>query len=857
MQEWNEVKLFISSTFNDMHAERDYLVTEVFPELREWCEARRLRLTDIDLRWGISKDQPETEDTVRTCLRCIDECRPFFLCFVGQRRGWIPDLEKYSAGNTEYEGLSAHLDRSSITEIEIEHAALAPMMHILSDKRERADKCNALFFFREDPFTGKAGKKETSIFRGLFSRSSHVSGSIDCNLTDAQRRIYTNAGTEDESAEDEKLEALRQRIYKEWPVHSYRCRWDAAAITEELRSLGDVCQGRLTDFSCDGMPLRDTILSALKAAIVKEYPEHVPVSEPDPYDEDALEQHLFAQMSCFDFTGRSEYLESIRSYAETDSDGDSLLLFGEEGVGKTALLSKLWHELDGTGKKIVFRSCGVTDASVSESELYLSIGNECGMFRASEKDPSLRKQIDTVFLSNMLEQGFDTLILDGAEQLTGRNELRSIGRIPTGFHLILSSNRQQDIDSLHFPKKVIRLSGISDLNERISLVKTFLKRSLKSLSYEQMNLLVSSEGADNPLYLKTVCSELISYGSHAGLTDKIKCFGDSLEDAFLEVLRTVENECQDNRRLFPLLCGLLGFGRGGLDEVELLRAFGKLGYAGEDTRYRIRMILRRLRPYLSRANGRFDFPFYSLRNAACIKYRDLERQLRQSLVFIYLQNLGSAPVPSPNGGVVEVHGSRELLYQYVMLGDEDGLRDVLQRDSLLNRIPPAVYFSEYKNGGFYYCDQDSDQGYGIGCVLLAELFLKKAISNKDIIGRFYPHPYRSKCMALRERSDQTEFFRFRDLFYELTQYATSSMRLITCAARSIRSVDDYYALKAKLNNLITNDSGIFSMMDYLSNFGAHETGLSHQIEDLADGALLARQSALEAISEMPKFLVET
>ena len=49
---WETVHIFISSTFNDMHAERDYLVKEVFPELRDWCEERKLRLVDIDLRWG-------------------------------------------------------------------------------------------------------------------------------------------------------------------------------------------------------------------------------------------------------------------------------------------------------------------------------------------------------------------------------------------------------------------------------------------------------------------------------------------------------------------------------------------------------------------------------------------------------------------------------------------------------------------------------------------------------------------------------------------------------------------------------------------------------------------------------------
>lgn len=48
---WKTVRLFISSTFADMHAERDYLIKSVIPKLRERCFARRLHLVDIDLRW--------------------------------------------------------------------------------------------------------------------------------------------------------------------------------------------------------------------------------------------------------------------------------------------------------------------------------------------------------------------------------------------------------------------------------------------------------------------------------------------------------------------------------------------------------------------------------------------------------------------------------------------------------------------------------------------------------------------------------------------------------------------------------------------------------------------------------------
>ena len=65
-----KVHVFTSSTFNDMHAERDYLVKRVFPELADWCERRKLRLVDVDLRWGVTEaDATANANVVRTCLK--------------------------------------------------------------------------------------------------------------------------------------------------------------------------------------------------------------------------------------------------------------------------------------------------------------------------------------------------------------------------------------------------------------------------------------------------------------------------------------------------------------------------------------------------------------------------------------------------------------------------------------------------------------------------------------------------------------------------------------------------------------------------------------------------------------------
>ena len=50
-QTWKTARIFISPTFRDMHAERDYLGKAVFPESRERSAKRWLHLVDVDLRW--------------------------------------------------------------------------------------------------------------------------------------------------------------------------------------------------------------------------------------------------------------------------------------------------------------------------------------------------------------------------------------------------------------------------------------------------------------------------------------------------------------------------------------------------------------------------------------------------------------------------------------------------------------------------------------------------------------------------------------------------------------------------------------------------------------------------------------
>src|SRR5207247_2019538 len=66
--QWRTVRVFISSTFRDMHAERDHLVKVVFARLRQWCAERRLHLVDIDLRWGVTEAEANNGQALDICL---------------------------------------------------------------------------------------------------------------------------------------------------------------------------------------------------------------------------------------------------------------------------------------------------------------------------------------------------------------------------------------------------------------------------------------------------------------------------------------------------------------------------------------------------------------------------------------------------------------------------------------------------------------------------------------------------------------------------------------------------------------------------------------------------------------------
>jgi tetratricopeptide (TPR) repeat protein len=131
------IRVFVSSTFRDMHGERNFLVKYIFPQLRKLCEIRGVSWGEVDLRWGVTDEQKAEGKVLPICLEEIKRCRPFFIGILGNRYGWVPDEIPQDLLERE-EWLKTH-NNHSVTELEILHGVL----------RNPEMTKHAFFYFRD------------------------------------------------------------------------------------------------------------------------------------------------------------------------------------------------------------------------------------------------------------------------------------------------------------------------------------------------------------------------------------------------------------------------------------------------------------------------------------------------------------------------------------------------------------------------------------------------------------------------------------------------------------------------------------------------------------------------------------
>ena len=688
MINWEEIPVFISSTFNDMHAERDYLVKNVFPELAEWCERRKLRLIDIDLRWGITSEDTSSKNVVKKCLAGIDEKRSIFLCFLGQRRGWVPNdpvrlahEKKYGTGGRGNDELGDtakwYDDRKaaaiygkekffgveSVTEIEIEHALLSPMYRFF-DGNQPKPYDHTLFFFRDEP--------------------------VDANWDATHCKLYRNDGVLDDGGDirqtDEKLDSFKAEVRNRTHVISYGCRWDVTKDTPELLPSEKYDNeptpeylkkreekrrqsiGRLVDFTVPweniskaaieeqlediyrekgeevafknlrSIPLKYVIIAWLRSEIIAKTGRKTAVTDSsDRYALDLEQQDIFIHNTCEGFVAVHDAHEKLNNYIASKGLNKTLLLTAEAGLGKSTLLAQWVTEKRDNGHAVIARFCGTSDLASEPYSLWDSICHERAI-KTPDTIDELRQNFKNL-LQSLSAAGKVVIVIDAIDQLPEGVQMLSWipPALPDNVKFIISlklpAEKPLEIDKTRF--ETIPLIPIDNDSKR-ALISKYLAKNLKELDKTHIDFICGEypvnekreKTSANPLYLKILVSELRQFGAFEQLGEHIERFGETPVEAFSNVLDKLESEqafdVLDPSRSVPFLFGLLSCARRGLSEDEMARCFFYQFGIDSPVYDTIRFLLRRVRPFMARRNGRADFLYDEFRKAALAKYGKID-----------------------------------------------------------------------------------------------------------------------------------------------------------------------------------------------------------------------------------------
>ena len=751
--QWENVYIFISSTFNDMHAERDYLVKRVFPQLSAWCEERKLRLVDIDLRWGVSEaDATENKRVVQVCLDRIDACRPFFLCFLGQRRGWVPD--ECDIGEGVYKNFPKLLEKrysgnASVTEMEILHALIDPLhgglMRLADGGTKEANPVDYAFFFLRDP------------------------GYLDAITNPDTRKVYTNDTDADPARADAELQRWRNEIIPGTgrPVSGYFAEWRddestpeialpfyvpttapqdsgiwQAAFTKWARAWADkgvmvgeggeitdtqelakataynqiFTGGRLGGFNSGGEELADIIIEQLKAAITERFGERAEQAQ-TPLQRELDQQAQFLQTASEGFIERVGDFDELDAYIQSP-DTRPFGLTAYAGMGKTSLLAHFidTYRPEAENETLHYRFVGGSDDSVSAERLLRSLLKELKeRGKLSSDIPA-----DTVDMLNKLPDilgeagkfGKTLIVIDALNQLQGSmTDLSWIpSALPENVKMIVSFKRGDEDAEEYYERQerdqtmlLVSVKPFDSMDDRKKLVEAYLDQYFKELDEPRINALIGSGGANNPLFLKVALSELRVFGVHNDLSEMIKSnFGNSPVTAFNAVLARMENDpaytAISPAISLPHVFGWLAHSKYGLSVKELadLLVRENLTDSESNAKDAVYLIVRQLRPYLAKRDGRVDFFYESFKIAATERYTGAYDYARSAAEWHRSLAEYFETLPLENR-----HRLMEQAWQYACAGLGEELKTLLwsycNLDARLQRFDINTLIEDYNN----------------------------------------------------------------------------------------------------------------------------------------------------------------
>ena len=544
------VRVFVSSTFRDMHAERDELVKRIFPRLRKLCGARGVTFAEIDLRWGITDEQAAEGKVLPICLAEIERCRPYFVGLIGQRYGWIP--EDISPDLCAQQPWLAEHRRRSVTELEILHGVL----------NDTGMARHAFFYFRSRDYLARVPPAARADYEEVASPDAIAPYSAD--------EAAARAGLRRQQLED-----LKARI-----------RASGCPVREDYP---------------DPVALGEMVFADLARVIDQRFPGEERL---DPLDRDTFEHNAFAQNRVFGYVPRESYLGRLDAHVA--GENAPLVITGAPGVGKSALAAwwvlhyrkfaveqspaprRFWQRRTRSSTPyaplvVHFVAAGNDSADIATllRRLIGELHRHVPLRGEAPEDP---QQLSAAFARVLVRAAAKrrvVLVIDGLDQLEDRHGALDLTwmpeDIPSKIRMIVSCGPGRTLDILArrgWPSLTVEsLNGA----ERGSVAEHYLSQYTKTLAPVEVGRLERADAAANPLFLRVVLDELRLHGDYLTLGQRLTHYlgAATIEDLYDLVLARYEAD-YDRDRPHTVRDSMVALwaARRGLAEAELLDLLG-------------------------------------------------------------------------------------------------------------------------------------------------------------------------------------------------------------------------------------------------------------------------------------------
>jgi WD40 repeat protein len=552
-------RVFVSSTFEDLKEERDALQRDVFPKLRRLCEQHGARFQAIDLRWGVRDEAALDQQTMEICLREIERCqrtgvKPNFIVLLGDRYGWRPLPSRIPA--SEFDAFRAHI-------LAGEAEALANHWYKLDENAVPPEYCIQP---RTGEFVSPAAWNpvEQALHQAL-AQAVRAAGLPETELV----KYEASATHQEILAGLGKTEADRQHVFGFFR----RTSGETDARLEDLKAyLRTRLPGNIVEFDPgDIARLCDAVFAHLQDVIELEVKRF---EDRSALDLEVEAHDRFAEEHSRIFTGRQAVLETIAGYLR-GPERRPLVLHGESGSGKSAVMAKASQQYRGPGR-VIRRFIGASPQSASGHALLTSLCREIAPPTTSDVTPVDYAQLENAFKERLKVASAGqplVIFIDALDQLAASDPARDVTwlppELPPHVKVIVSISVSGTGDGERLPEGVpVRLERMAQ-SEGEQALDELLREARRNLQpWQQETVLAHFERCGLPLYLKLAADESRLWRSFA---PENAC---KLGEGVAGVIDTLFDRLSTNANHGPVLVGrslgYLAAARYGLAEDEIL-----------------------------------------------------------------------------------------------------------------------------------------------------------------------------------------------------------------------------------------------------------------------------------------------